>query len=260
MARTPEDIARLLPAGRRLLLLLDYDGTLVPFHEDPSRAEPGPELLRLLDHLAADPDRKVVIVSGRSADDLRRLFPGIPCHLLALHGAQYVDPGGHCLDRVDLGSCRARVRLAAGACRAGLSSVPCVRIEDKGAALALHTRGCDRESEERAMRLFREIALNATVGGDLTILRGSHVVELVPAAADKGSGALWLLERFGPDWYPVYVGDDTTDEDAFRALRDRGATIAVGPPGRATSARHRLDDPAAVRQFLERIGIPNGVG
>ncbi len=253
MARTPEDITRLLPARRRLLLLLDYDGTLVPFRDDPTSALPGEELLRLLDRLAADPDRLVVIVSGRAGDDLRRLLPATACHLLALHGAEYIDPEGHSLERIDLGPCRARVREAAGACSTRLSQVPCVRIEDKGAALALHTRSCDREAEVRARHLFRAIALQATAGGELTILEGSHVVELVPAAANKGSGVLWLLERFGPSWFPVYIGDDTTDEDGFRALADRGATIAVGPPGRATSARHSLDDPAAVRRFLERI-------
>jgi trehalose-phosphatase len=256
MAQTPGDIARLLPARGGLLLLLDYDGTLVPFRDDPKSALPGTDLVRLLARLTDDPDREVVIVSGRSADDLRRLFPATPCHLLALHGAEYVDPGGGYLERVDLAPCRARVLEAAGACSIRLSSVPCVRIENKGAALALHTRTCDHDSEERARQLFREVALQATRGGALTIMEGSHVVELVPATANKGSGVLWLLERFGPSWFPVYIGDDTTDEDGFRALSDRGATIAVGPPGRTTAARHTLDDPAAVLRFLE--GIASG--
>jgi trehalose-phosphatase len=253
MTRAPEEIVRLLPAGRGLLLLLDYDGTLVPCREDPSQAVPEPELLGLLDRLAAHPNRRVAIVSGRSADDLRRFIPGKACHLLALHGAQYVDPEGRRFDRVDLAPCRAVVRIVAEECRALLASVPCVRIEDKGAALSLHTRGCDRESEDRATRLFEEIGRRAIDGGVLTMFRGSHVVELKPAGADKGSGALWLLERFGPAWYPVYVGDDTTDEDGFRALRELGATIRVGPTGPPTLARMRLDDVAAVRELLERI-------
>ncbi|OLD65627.1 MAG: trehalose-phosphatase [Acidobacteria bacterium 13_1_40CM_2_68_10] len=253
MARTPEEIVRLLPADRGLLLFLDYDGTLVPFHDDPSRAVPGPELLALLNRLTTHPRRRVVIVSGRSADDLRRLLPGSACHLLALHGAQYVDPEGRCLDRVDLAPCRARLKTVAEGCRALLASVPCVRIEDKGAAIAIHMRSCDHESEERATRIFEGFSREVTDDGNLTILRGSRVVELKPAAADKGSGALWLLERFGPAWYPVYVGDDTTDEDGFRVLRDRGATIRVGPTDRRTLARWRLADPAAVLELLARI-------
>jgi len=253
MAPSPEEIVRLLPADRGLLLLLDYDGTLVPCQEDPALAVPGPDLLGLLDRLAAHPNRRVAIVSGRSADDLRRFIPGRACHLLALHGAQYVDPEGRRLDRVDLAPCRADVRIVAEECRALLASVPGVRIEDKGAALSLHTRGCDRESENRATRVFEEIGRRVIDGGALAMFRGTHVVELKPAAADKGSGSLWLLQRLGPDWYPVYVGDDTTDEDGFRALRDLGATIRVGPPGRPTLARLRLDDIAAVRELLERI-------
>jgi trehalose 6-phosphate phosphatase len=253
MPRTPEEIARLLLKGRRLLLFLDYDGTLVPHEEDPSLAVPGPDLLDLLDRLAAHPNHRLVIVSGRSVDDLQRLFPGRPWHLLALHGAQYVDPEGRRLDRVDLAPCSARLRAVTRACRALLDSVPCVRIEDKGAALSLHTRACDRLSEERALRLFRDIGRYATDGGHLTMLRGSRVMELKPTAADKGSGALWLLQRLGPGWYPVYIGDDTTDEDGFRALRTLGETIRVGPPGRQTLARLRLDDPDDVRKLLHRI-------
>ena len=256
MAGTPAYIARLLGTRRRIALFFDYDGTLVPFHDDPSRAVPGPDLLRLLDRLA-DPDhREVVIVSGRSAEDLRRLLPGSRCHLLGLHGAQYIDPRGRALDRVDLGPCRAGVRAAAEACARHMASIPGAWIENKGAALSLHTRACDRRDERRAIRLFLEAARGAAPGGALSVLRGARVIELKPAAADKGSAVLWLAERFGGSCFPVYLGDDRSDEDAFRALRDRGATIRVGPPRRATLARHRLADHHAVHELLELIAEP----
>jgi len=204
----------------------------------------------------------VVIASGRTADDLRRLLPGeARWHLLALHGAQYVDPSGRVVELIDLGACRSAVRTVAEECRSILDAAPCARLENKEAGLALHTRACDPVSERRAIGQFLEIAERATSGGALSILRGARVVELKPAAADKGSAVLWLLQWFGPACYPVYVGDDVTDEDAFRVLRDRGATVLVGPPGQETLAHHRLDDPRAVRDLLERIAAsPAPVG
>ena len=252
MAGTPAGIARLLVAPDRIALFLDYDGTLVPFQDDPARAVPGPGLLRLLDRLAVPSRREVAIVSGRSAGDLRRLLPG-RCHLLALHGALYVDPDGRTLDRVDLAACRAAVRAIAGKCARLVATVPGARIEDKRAALALHTRGCNRRDERRAVRRFLEVSREAAPKGVLSVLRGARVIELKPAPADKGSAVLWLAERFGRDCFPVYLGDDRSDEDAFRALRDRGATIRVGPPRRTSLARHRLPDPRAVHDLLELI-------
>ncbi len=262
MASRPEDIARLLPADGRTAIFLDYDGTLVPFHDEPFQATPGPELLDLLDRVSAAPRREVVIVSGRTAEDLRRLLPGhARCHMLALHGAQYIDPGGGVVDRVDLGVCRAGVQTVAEECRSILDAAPGARLENKEAGLSLHTRACDPVSERRVIHQFLEIAGRATSGGALSILRGSRVVELKPAAADKGSAVLWLLRWFGPSCYPMYVGDDATDEDAFRVLRDRGATVRVGPAGQDTLARHRLDDSSAVRNLLELIAAsPAPVG
>jgi len=257
VASTPAGIARLLAVPDRIALFLDYDGTLVPFQDDPARAVPGPGLLRLLDRLAVPGRREVAIVSGRSAGDLRRLLPG-RCHLLALHGAQYVDPVGRTLDRVDLDACRAAVRAVAEACVRLVASIPGVRMEDKGAALTLHTRGCDRRNERRAVRGFLGAFREAAPGGVLSVLRGERTIELKPARADKGSAVLWLAERVARTCFPVYLGDDRSDEDAFRALQDIGATIRVGPPRRTSLARHRLADPRAVRELLELIASTAG--
>jgi len=257
VASTPAGIARLLAAPDRIALFLDYDGTLVPFQDDPARAEPGAGLLRLLDRLAVPGRFKVAIVSGRSAEDLRRLLPG-RCHLLALHGASYVDPDGRALDRVDLDACRAAVREVAEACARLVASIPGARMEDKGAALALHTRGCERRDERRAVRCFLDASRGAVPGGVLSILRGSRVIELKPAQADKGSAVLWLAKSFGRAWFPVYLGDDRSDEDAFRALQDRGTTIRIGPPRHTSHARHRLANPLAVRELLELMASTAG--
>src|SRR5213593_3824600 len=141
MYSAPDEILKALPGGRPVLVLLDYDGTVVPFAADPSLARPDPDLLSLLDRLERRQDRLVVLVSGRSAEDLRRLFGVRPLRALALHGAQYAEPSRPALERIDLAACRRLAPNLLEACRP-LLSIPGVRIEDKGGALCLHTRAC----------------------------------------------------------------------------------------------------------------------
>lgn len=252
MYSAPEEILDALPAGRPVLVLLDYDGTVVPFAPDPSLARPDPDLLSLLDRLDGHRDRRVVLVSGRSAEDLGRLFEHRPLRTLALHGAQYSEPGRPTLQRFDLAACRRLTPDILEACRP-LLSIPGVRIEDKGAAVCLHTRACGPAEEAEAARRFRRIAAPFCEAGPFALLVGSRVLELRPRGADKGSGVRWLLERFPPPWVPLYLGDDLTDEDAFRSLTGRGATVAVGPPARVSAALFRLPDVAAARDLLRRL-------
>lgn len=252
MFSTLLEIAGSLPSGRPLLLLLDYDGTLVPFAPDPALARPDEALLALLDRLEARPDCRTVIVSGRSGEDLARLFGGRPLRALALHGAQVLEPGRPVQERIDLRAARERARALLRAC-APLRSIPGVILEEKGAALCLHTRACRPRDEREAIRRFRDIVESAGDDGTLAWLEGSKVIELRPRGADKGSGALWLLERLGGGWFPLYVGDDATDEDAFRALASRGVTVGVGAPRYPSAARFRIPDTAAVRDLLRLV-------
>jgi trehalose 6-phosphate synthase/phosphatase len=241
-----------LPAGRPLLLLLDYDGTLVPFQDEPSRARPDPALLALLDRLAARPDDRVVIVTGRGGEDVRAFFDGRTLDILALHGARYLPGSGAAIDLVDLAAARKAVRRVIAACDA-VREIPGVLLEEKGAALSLHTRRCGPEDEAEAARRFRLAAAPLLGDGALGLLEGSRVLELRPAGADKGGGARWLLDRLGEEWHPFYAGDDATDEDAFRALAGVGTTVAVGPARGPSRARFRLGGVGEVRDLLALV-------
>jgi trehalose 6-phosphate phosphatase len=254
-ARGASRIARILaalPAGRPLLLLLDYDGTLVPFAPEPGEARPDAGLRSLLTDLGRSADRKVILVSGRPGEDLRRLFDDDPISALALHGAQFLEPGHPTLELIDLAPARQAVRRVAEAAQP-LLRIRGVILEDKGAALALHTRACGREDEGRAVRLFLEAASAAVDSGDLSILKGERVVELKPGGADKGTAVLWLLGRHPDSWFPLYAGDDVTDEDAFGALQGRGVTLRVGMSAHPSRARFRLRDPQELRRLLELL-------
>lgn len=224
----------------RPLLLLDYDGTLAPIVDDPAAAVPHPEVPGLLSRLAAL--HPVRVITGRGLEDLAPLLP-VPVEAVGLHGAQ----------RGRLGD-EPRLHMpgaALAALRSLRTSVPAldgVRVEDKGPSFALHYRGAaDPDAVVRALRDWLEDAPET-----LHPVWGKMVLELRPAGVDKGRVVRDLAARHA-DRTPVYLGDDTTDEDAFRALADdaRAVTVKVGPG--ETAARFRLPDVDAVVAYLRRF-------
>ena len=227
----------------RPLFLLDYDGTLAPIVEDPFEARPHPAVPALLRTLcAAHPLR---VVTGRALEDLARLLP-VPVDAVGLHGAQEGRLGTHTRLRMPASSRDALRRL-----RDTVPAIDGVRVETKGPAFALHYRGAAEEDEVvGALRTWLEGA-----PASLEPVWGKKVLELRPVGIDKGRVAREISARYA-DRTPVYVGDDTTDEDAFRALAgdERAVTVKVGEG--ETAARYRVPDVDAVVAYLERFLSP----
>lgn len=241
-------LADLVPAGRPVALFLDYDGTLVGIRRSPELARLRPERRAILARLARLAE--VVIVSGRPLDEIRRMV-GIPGLVyvgnhgleIAGHGRAWVHP---------LAARRARaVARAAAAIRARTSGMPGVLIEDKGLTASIHYRTAKR-GLRKPLRAIVEDEIRRSRGA-LRLREGKMVLEIRPRLDwDKGQSVLRLLRaprRRVADPWPIYLGDDLTDEDAFRVLRGQGLTIHVGSrPG--TLARHRLDGVGQVWAFL----------
>ncbi len=263
MARIPPDDAE-RPTGRpRLLdpaalarrlrgfpafLFLDYDGTLVPIAARPDQAtfdDDGRALLRALAGMFP-----VAIVSGRARAIVRSLV-GVPSlYYVGNHGLEISGPR---VRRNVAVPARWRRDLAAflGAIEADAPSG--LVIERKGVTASVHYRLVSIEDRSRWLPTLRR-RLAAWVAGDrLDLVRGKAVYELRPPLDwDKGAAVRWLISRPGmTDRTPVYLGDDTTDEDAFRAVRADGVGVLVGRP-RRSAARYRLAGPAAVRRLLVR--------
>ncbi len=263
MARIPPDDAE-RPTGRpRLLdpaalarrlrgfpafLFLDYDGTLVPIASRPDQAtfdDDGRALLRALAGMFP-----VAIVSGRARAIVRSLV-GVPSlYYVGNHGLEISGPR---VRRNVAVPARWRRDLAAflGAIEADAPSG--LVIERKGVTASVHYRLVSIEDRSRWLPTLRR-RLAAWVAGDrLDLVRGKAVYELRPPLDwDKGAAVRWLISRPGmTDRTPVYLGDDTTDEDAFRAVRADGVGVLVGRP-RRSAARYRLAGPAAVRRLLVR--------
>lgn len=232
----------LLSAARRPLLFLDLDGTLAPFSDRPEDARVPLRTRKIIRAMRATGAR-VVLVSGRSVAQVRLVAPVAVDAILGDHGGRYSTSGeahsllrasgstfAHAIDRVT-------ERLSG---RSGL------RLEVKERSLAVHLRvGHGREHHEAL-----SVAAILRAEGFRALL-GHHVIDGQLPGVDKGHGVLrWLERERGRDAL-LYAGDDTTDEDAFVALRHRAVTIAVGPRPRGAALRTR--DPGTFAAWLARL-------
>lgn len=219
----PEIAGRL--ASGRLLVTLDFDGTLAALAETPARARLRPEFKAALRALAARPGVGVFILSGRALSNVRRLV-GLPkLYYGGNHGMEIKGPG---LAWRDAGAARARRRLTAAAAdlRERFPEGTGVLVEDKSFSVSVHYRNL--KPAYRAGFLARMRALTAAEGAGLSWSRGHKVFELRPEGAPhKGDAVTRLAAKLGAN-AAVAVGDDLTDEDMFAALVSRGVTVRVG--------------------------------
>lgn len=245
VANIPDIWSRVKQAAHRLLAL-DYDGTLAPFHADPMQAEPLPGIPALLKALNETWNTTIAVLSGRPASEVSVLLGDIGIPLVGCHGFESIDARGNLtIKHPSQQQLEEMERGADIAIRSGLRE----KLEIKTASIALHTRGMPRqEALEIEEKIFREWSRIATA--DLGCRRFNGGVELYCTGWNKGDALMDLLGHVPVGTLSVYIGDDATDEDAFRILRESGIGIKVGPPGTATAAKGFLSDCAAVRKFL----------
>jgi len=237
---------------------VDYDGTLAPIAATPAEAQPYPGTLSLLQRLAAAAHVHVAIVTGRAIADVRAFLDVPQAYYVGIHGLELKRPG----EAVDFSAAGRRARALQPAVSARLHTelgdLPGLLIEEKGAALALHYRLATPADAARG-RAVIEAAVHELLnrGEPLDLLEGHEVIEVRPQGIDKGRALCELLARDAPAALVLYIGDDQTDEDAFRALPASALTIRVGPADVDTAATYRLNDPAEVHAFLRTIADLN---
>jgi trehalose 6-phosphate phosphatase len=244
-------LLELVPCGVPLALFLDYDGTLVPIRRTPALARLGPMRRAELEWLARR--TSVAVVSGRPLAEIRRMV-GVPRLVYAgNHGLEIWSRGRKWVHPEAARRSLVMARMAS-AIRTLTRGVPGILVEDKGLTLSVHYRRVPRWRRAALRRAVAEKVRTAPPG--LRLAQGKMVLEIRPDIAwDKGWAVRELLRRApGPRRvFPIYLGDDRTDEDAFRALRGRGLTVRVGPSGQPTEAGRRLRGVDEVWAFLAAL-------
>jgi trehalose 6-phosphate phosphatase len=251
-----EQIAALI-GGREPAVFLDYDGTLTPIVERPEDALLPEATRATLERLAAR--HTVAVVSGRDLADVRAMVGLEGIAYAGSHGFDIVGPTGQRMQRA------AEALPVLDAAEAELASlphaVPGARVERKRFAVAVHYRQVE---ESRVPEVAARVERVAAAHPQLRQTGGKKVFELRPAVPwDKGRALRFLLEALGldrQDVIAVYLGDDETDEDAFREVAGRGLGIVVRGEGdnRPTAARYSLADADQVRQLLQWLAAIGG--
>ncbi|MBW6485589.1 MAG: bifunctional alpha,alpha-trehalose-phosphate synthase (UDP-forming)/trehalose-phosphatase [Syntrophobacterales bacterium] len=233
-------------ASSKSLILLDYDGTLVPIADMPEKAEPDEELLQILTSLKTR--NTVVILSGRNKQTLEDWLAPLELAMAAEHGAwikekkkewKTVEP-----------TITEWKKSIMPIIEMYVDRTPGSFIEEKDFSLVWHYRKCNSELAEVRAKELKDILLSLTANLNVGFIEGKKVIEVKDTNINKGKAAMkWISER---NWdFILAIGDDCTDEDLFRVLPDTAYSLKVGSG--ASRARFNLSSFRDVRKLLEDL-------
>lgn len=232
------------------LLLLDYDGTLVPHTTDPRLAVPSEELLVLLSALSADKNNCVVIVSGRDKETLDRWLGHIDhINLVAEHGVWIKEQQDWKISKHLLNNWKPHVHAVF---ETYMDKLPGTFIESKEFSIAWHYRNADPEKAAHLATELADYLSSLTSNCDVRIILGNKIVEALCSGIGKDVAVMHFLAREKFDLV-MAVGDDTTDEDMFKVLPSDAYSIKIGHE--ITSARFRLRLQNEVITLLRSLSV-----
>jgi trehalose 6-phosphate synthase/phosphatase len=235
-------------ASQKRLLLLDYDGTLMPFKSDPRKVVPTKSLLDLITKLGSNPHSDVVIISGRSAANLEEWFGGLPIHLVAEHGAAYKEAGKKKWQKSG-SSDDTWKRIPMPVLEKYATQAPGAHVEEKAHSLVWHYRDTPPYYAQKYAVIIRSTLRPFLQKYGLEIMKGNKVLEIKNPAFSKGNAARrWLDADYD---FVLGAGDDTTDEELFKAMPATSYSIKVGH-GR-TAAHYRVASPQDVMRLLRKL-------
>ncbi len=230
--------------------MLDYDGTLAPFHIDRFAASPYPGVEDRLAVLSGLPRVHLVLVSGRSARELRGLLrPATEAEIWGSHGRERLKcDGSYKLFALDPEQQATLERVAEQMAALGFSET----LEVKPTSLAVHWRSFEPAVQEQIRSLIQSVFAQLGEPDDLHLLPFDGGLELRSTDRTKGTAVEQIL-ALEPATLPVaYLGDDLTDEDAFAAIGDRGFSILARTEVRESFARFWLRPPEELLEFLDQ--------
>jgi trehalose-phosphatase len=245
-------LSKLAEAAKRVLLI-DYDGTIAPFCNDRQKAVPYPGIPELLQRIEKRCSTRLIIITGRPAHEVVPLLGLMPFpEIWGTYGLErlHVDSSrwtcryddAEISDDAIEALANAELQLDAEGLRE--------HIEVKMAAVAVHWRGLSPLEILNLRKTAYRILEPLTRSRELVMAEFDHGIELRLRSANKGDAVRKLLQELDPNIPVAYLGDDPTDEEAFRALNGRGLTVRVGPKQRFTSAQVWLRPPDELKAFL----------
>ncbi len=238
--------------NRRVVVFLDYDGTLTPIVERPDLAVMSDEMRETLKILADC--CPVLVISGRARSDVEHLVDLQGIVYAGSHGFDIAGPEGTAIQHEEGRDYIPSIKQAADELHRRLAPIEGVIVENKTYAIAVHFRMVRPGDEGRVEQIVDNVLAQHR---HLRKTGGKKIFELRPDIDwDKGKAVLWLLDALGlngEDVVPVYLGDDITDRDAFKALRAKGLSFLVSEQLLSDYADYRLYDTAEVRTFLSEL-------
>ncbi|UCH87917.1 MAG: bifunctional alpha,alpha-trehalose-phosphate synthase (UDP-forming)/trehalose-phosphatase [Thermoplasmata archaeon] len=230
------------------LILLDFDGTLVPFADKPADAKPNKNILRMLKRLSSESKNEVIIASGRDRDTLDEWFGDLDLGFIAEHGAWIKERGGSWKTiEILKNNWKSKIRPLF---EKYMDMTPGSFIEEKDFSLAWHFRKSHREQGFIRSLELKEALHDLTSNLGLEIIEGSKVIEVRNAGINKGKSASHWISKNAWD-YIIAIGDDKTDEDLFEILPESAYSIKVGlKPSRA---KFTIKSPTDTASLLRKL-------
>jgi trehalose 6-phosphate phosphatase len=252
-----QKLAVKIARAKRIVLFLDYDGTLTPIRPTPQQARLASPARQVLRKLGSCKGVFITIVSGRSLREVRNCVRVSGIYYAGNHGMEIAGPGVFFV-QPQAKAAKPLMRKIKRSLQRGLAGMEGVWVEDKGLTLTIHFRQASRSIAGEIEATVRAIVQRLLRQKRIRLTTGKKVLEIRPPVRwNKGSYVRWYLKRLnaskdGPI-FSLCIGDDVTDEDAFRAIRRGGVAVRVGTNLRGSLATRMLRSPREVHTLLRRI-------
>lgn len=247
-----KEIINCIKVSPHVLLFLDYDGTLVPICKEPSLAHLSPEGKTLLRTLSTVPWLSIGIISGRPLKEVKKLVGVKGIFYAGNHGFEIFCRGKHWV-HPELKGFKSKLREVAQDLKKSTRGIEGVMVEDKKLTVSVHYRNLVEKSPEVILRKISKVV--EPYREIFTVSRGKKIYEVRPGIEwDKGEAVLKLSQLFDPDTraLKMYIGDDHTDEDAFKVLGGGDISVRVGYR-KTSKSRYFCRGSGEVLQFLEEV-------
>jgi trehalose-phosphatase len=242
--------------SRRILLFLDYDGTLTPIVSTPEEAKLDVRTRNLLNCLAKKDKIRIGIISGRKLSRIKKVMGLKGIFYCGNHGLEIEGPGIKFIHPAQK-KLWPVLKVIKTVLQNQIKKIKGAWVEDKGLGLALHFRLVGDKNIPQIKKIFKRVTLPYVKKKNITLSSGKRVLEVYPFPRWNKGKAVGVIEKFIQKRrgdLTIYIGDDVTDEDAFKVLRGKGLTVYVGE-SKKSYADYYLKDTAEVVDFLKMLSV-----